>query len=137
MDDGIDGQFEKLERALAEFERESKRALGFIEAMEYKGIHFDVSRRFVIADLSPIVFFHLVERIEADGAEGAVARLHERLRPLLDCHHEWTALKRDDDEAIRQLGRKNVTATVGPHICKRCTAYALSGLLPAVGRTVA
>jgi len=130
MDENLQQHLDSLERALVELERSTKKALGFVSAIEYMGISFDVSRRFVIADLSPLAFFHLVEHIEDDDAMGAVVRLYDRLLPLLSCRHAWTPLKRADDAQVLRLGR------AGALVCRSCTAYALGKDLPAVGRTL-
>ena len=133
MDNDLNKQIEALERAAGDIAQLSKRALGFHSTIEYAGIRFDVSRRFVIADLSPLAFFHLVEHIHNDTPESAVERLYERLLPLLSCRHDWTLLKRSTDDHVRSL---SVSAFSGkqPHTCKRCTAYALGVFLPTVGR---
>ena len=131
MEENLQQHLDSLERALVELERSTKKALGFVCAIEYMGISFDVSRRFVIADLSPLAFFHLVEHIEDDDAMGAVVRLHDRLLPLLTCRHAWTPLKRTDDAQVLRL--RGARALV----CRSCTAYALGGELPVVGRKLA
>jgi hypothetical protein len=132
MADDLSEQLARLERALIEMERASKQALGFISSIHYRGVAFNVSRRFVIADLSPLAFFHLVEHIDADGADAAVMRLHHRLLPLLSCRHQWTELKRHDDAQVRSMARD-----ADPYVCKSCTAYVMKGpgaSLPVVGR---
>lgn len=111
-----------------------QQVLGFSLQREYNGVLFAVSSRFVIADLSPLTFFHLVERIKKDDVEGSILRLYERLAPLLRCRHEWTALRRSSDGHLRNLGTFRVAGVCGPYICTQCTAYALSGVLPIVGR---
>ena len=139
MNDDLREKLEQLERIALETEAASKRALGFTGRIEYKGISFNVSKRFVIADLSPLAFFHLVERNEhlaepnQDGAKAAVARLYDRLLPLLSCRHKWTVLKRSDDDPVRKMGGSREG---GPlvHICMACTAYALGEELPEIGR---
>jgi hypothetical protein len=136
MEEDLRAHLEKLERSVAELERVSKRALGFINTLEYRGIAFNVGKRFVIADLTPLAFFHLVEHIQEDGIEACVVRLYERLAPLLSCRHEWTTLKRQDDERMRAIvGIDKLPGAPGPYICKSCTAYALGAPLPVVGRT--
>lgn len=136
MTDDLRAQLEILERTIADFEKASKLALGFTATIEYRGVSFNVSRRFVIADLSPLAFFHLGENID-DSAEGAIVRLYERLSPLLSCRHQWVVLRRADDEHIRTMSRNNIHGDPRPHICKSCTAYALDGPLPVIGRTLA
>jgi hypothetical protein len=138
--DDLREQLEKLARAVVELEQASKLALGIVRTVEYRGINFNVSRRFVIADLAPLAFFHLVEQIEDDDTVAAVDRLYDRLTPLLSCRHDWTPLRRSDDEPIRIIvtGTDPAAQTgPGPYICKSCTAYALGSPLPAVGRTLA
>ena len=134
---------------MAELKQSSAQALGFVKTVEYEGIFFNVSRRFVIADLSPLAFFHLIEPIEHSsplgqspgalsdvGIQAAVAALHYRLLPLLSCTHEWTALKRADDEHVLGIISPDGLRTgLRPRICKSCTAYALGQALPLVGRT--
>jgi hypothetical protein len=144
MDEELREQLEKLARAVVELEQASKKALGIVQTIEFQGIPFNVSRRFVIADLSPLAFFHLVEHIEDGDAAAAIARLHERLTPLLTCHHEWTPLRRAEDERVRVLVGGTDPAKQGPlkqghgpYICKSCTAYAIAAPLPVVGRTLA
>jgi len=129
MDSELREQLDKLERTAAELEVAAKKALGFVSTLEYMGITFNVSRRFVIADMSPLAFFHLVEHID-DGIESAVVRLYYRLTPLLTCRHQWTPLKRSADEQVRGL------AKAGPQVCSACTAYALGHSLPVVGRSL-
>jgi hypothetical protein len=136
MDD-IEKQLRQLERSLADLQQASKKALGFVNTLEYRGIPFNVSKRFVIADLSPLAFFHLVEHITSD-VSSAVVRLHDRLAPLLTCRHEWLPLKRAEDEHISVIvrGSERSAEAAGPFICKFCTAYALSTSLPVIGRTL-
>jgi hypothetical protein len=131
MEDELHSQLAALERSLAEFEAAAKRTLGFLRTVEYRGIAFNVGRRFVIADLSPLAFMHLVEHIETTP-EDAVVRLYDRLLPLLSCRHHWTPLRRAEDEHMLHLCRSMAKA----HICKVCTAYALEGSLPEVGRGI-
>jgi len=137
-EDDLREQLEKLARAVLELEQASKRALGIVRTLEYEGITFNVSRSFVIADLAPLAFFHLVEHIEDGDTVEAVARLYDRLTPLLSCRHDWTPLRRADDEQIRVIVTGTVPAPAGPgpYICKSCTAYALTHPLPTVGRTL-
>lgn len=139
MEDDLGKQLQKLQTALVELEKASKKALGFISTVDYRGIPFNVSRRFVIADLSPLAFFHLVEYIEGDDVGPAIVRLHERLVPLLACRHDWVVLRRADDEPMRTIvkGTNRKRQGEGPYICKFCTAYALGPSLPAVGRSLA
>ena len=132
MEDDLRVQLEALERSLAEFEASAKRALGYGRSVDFCGITFNLSRRFVMADLSPLAFVHLVERIESTPEE-AVVRLHHRLLPLLSCRHHWTPLQRAADHHMCTMTRSRPD---GPqaHVCKHCTAYALEGALPKVGR---
>ena len=130
-------QMEKLARALEELEQVSKKALGFVHTIEYKGIPFNISRRFVIADLSPLSFFHLLEHIEDEDPAAAIARLYERLNPLLTCRHDWTLLRRAEDERMRVIVGSPAKGSAAPYICKECTAYALGPVLPYIGRTMA
>lgn len=133
MDDELREQIESLERSVAELEQASKRALGFAKTIEFKGIAFNVSRRFVLADLSPLAFFHLVEHID-ESAESAILRLYDRLYPLLTCKHEWTVLRRASDQHIQRMRTETMEVASRAHICKLCTAYALGEPLPVVGR---
>lgn len=137
MMDEFDNQLEKLERTLADLQQASKQALGFVRTVDYQGIPFNVSQRFVIADLSPLAFFHLVEHITDDVAS-AIVRLHDRLHPLLTCQHDWVPLKRAEDDQIRTIvrGTDRVPQPTGPFVCRFCTAYALGSSLPTVGRTL-
>jgi hypothetical protein len=94
---------------------------------------FNISRRFIVADLSPLTFFHLVAHIDEAGPAAAIVCLYEQLAPLLICEHRWAMLRRQSDKHLLGWGRDTA---YGPHICKLCTAYALSGSLPTVGKTV-
>ncbi len=134
MDGDLDEQLDKLERSLAIFKRATDRALGVSGSVEHLGIKFSVSRKFVIADLAPLAFFHLVEHIEGDEVSAAVLRLYDRLGPLLLCRHQWTPLKRASDQKVMNLAVQALEPAKGPHICKCCTAYALGTSLPEVGR---
>ncbi len=143
-DDLLREQLEKLARAVVELEEASKKALGIVRTIEYRGIPFNVSRRFVIADLTPLAFFHLVEHIEDGDAVAAIARLRDRLTPLLTCRHDWTPLRRAEDEQVRVIvlgtdpaKRDPSKRGLGPYICKSCTAYAIASPLPVVGRSLA
>jgi hypothetical protein len=146
MDD-LHEQLDKLQRAIAELDKACKRVLGFVGTIEYMGISFHVSKRFVIADLSPLAYLNLVEHIQEDakdaGTDGAgapadspgdaVTRLYDRLLPLLSCVHQWTPLSRAEDARLLSvaLGKGD---SIRPHICKLCTALALEGTLPETGR---
>ena len=130
-------QLEKLARSLVELEQASRKALGIIHTIEFQGIPFNVSRRFVIADLSPLAFFHLLEHIEDNDPASAIARLYERLNPLLTCRHDWTLLRRAEDERMRVIVSSPARGSASPYICKNCTAYSLGPALPYVGRTLA
>jgi hypothetical protein len=137
MNEDLDKQLDHLERTLADFEIAAKQALGFVRTVRYRDVSFDISRRFVIADLAPLAFFHLVEHIGADGAEMAVIRLYERLMPLLSCRHEWTELRRVTDEHMRNLANDMSGGNSHSYLCKHCTAYAFGGPntpLPVRGR---
>jgi hypothetical protein len=143
MDDESDQHVEDLERSMADLKYASAQVLGFLNTVEYEGITFNVSRRFVIADLSPLAFFHLIEPIEpsfaghADrGVNVAIVALHHRLIPLLSCQHEWTPLKRADDEGVLGImSPEGLRSGLRPRVCKACTAYALGQALPVVGRS--
>jgi hypothetical protein len=136
--DEFDDQLERLARSLDDLQKASKRVLGFINTVEYKGIPFNVSQRFVIADLSPLAFFHLVEHI-TDDVSSAIVRLYDRIGPLLTCRHDWVPLKRVQDEHIRVIvrGTERRAPVSGPYVCRFCTAYTLGEPLPIIGRTVA
>ncbi len=134
MDGDLDEQLERLERSLAVFKSATDRALGVSGSVVHKGITFSVSRRFVIADLAPLAFFHLVEHIEGDEVSAAVVRLYDRLMPLLLCRHQWTPLKRASDHQVISMAVPPIQPAKGPHICRQCTAYALGTSLPVVGR---
>jgi len=135
MDDHLFGQREILERVIADLEEASNPRIGRVKSLEYMGVSFHVSRRFVIADLSPLSFFHLVEHIDA-GPGASILRLYHRLLPLLSCRHQWTTLKRHSDKRILRMRTGSVHDGVHPHICKSCMAYAMAGTLPAVGISV-
>ena len=134
MPGDLEEQLQHLERALGHLRLNAKQAFGFSEKVEYGGVLYDVSRRAVIADLSPLFFSHLIEHIDQDGVGAAVRRLHERLLPLLTCRHRWTALKRASDEQVRGMARTSAGDMCSPHICKICNAYVLGEDLPVVGR---
>ena len=137
VDENIDDHLDALERSVAGFLSTAQQAPGVHGQVEYRGTTFNVTQRFVIADLAPLAFFHLVEHIEAGQVRDAVVRLHERLAPLLLCHHSWTPLKRSSDHRVIGLAVGGTRTAQGPHICKRCTAYALGTALPLVGRELA
>jgi len=130
----LDQQIQHLERALGHLRLTSKQAFGFVDRVEFEGVLFDVSRRAVIADLSPLFFSHLIEHIDSDGIRAAVQRLHERLAPLLVCQHRWTPLKRASDEQVKGMARTGAGDSCTPHICKICNAYVLGLELPVIGR---
>jgi hypothetical protein len=141
MSDDLGEQLERLQQAIADLDKACKRMLGFTDVIEYMSISFNVSPRYVIADLSPIAYLGLVEYVDegdyeaaADPAQKAAVRLYERLIPLLSCVHQWTPLSRAEDLFLRST---TVESTGHPHICKLCTAYAFEGSLPAVGRILA
>ena len=134
MDVDLHEHIEKLERSLAIFKSTAKEAFGFLGEITYNGIKFDVSRRFVMADLSPLAFFHLVEHVDQEDPSAAVERLYYRLLPLLSCRHKWTPLKRASDQQVRSLAGKAAETGPGPYICKNCTAYVLGEVLPVLGR---
>ncbi len=130
-------QLADLERTLLEFEKATKEALGFSRTIRYQGISFDVGSRFVIADLSPLAFFHLVEQIGSDTPEAAIERLYDRLMPLLTCRHQWTMLKREDDKPLHSMAKGLLVKGSDPYVCKACTAYVFGGpgnALPSVGK---
>ncbi len=130
----LEDQLQHLERALGHLRLNAKQAFGFVEKVEFEGVQFDVSRRAVIADLSPLFFSHLIEHIDKDGVGAAVQRLYERLAPLLTCQHSWTPLKRASDEQVRGMARTSAGDVCTPHICKTCNAYVLGLDLPVRGR---
>jgi hypothetical protein len=132
----LEDQIQHLERALGHLRLTSKQAFGFVDKVEYQGVMFDVSRRAVIADLSPLFFSHLIEHIDQDGIGAAVKRLYDRLAPLLVCRHRWTALKRESDEQVRSMARTAAGDVCTPHICKICNAYVLGLQLPVIGRNM-
>ena len=137
MDENVEKHIEALERSVAGFMSAAQEALGVNGQLQYRGTTFNVSKRFVIADLAPLAFFHLVEHIEDGQVSEAVVRLHDRLAPLLLCHHSWTPLKRSSDHQVINMAAQGIEQVQGPHICKRCTAYALGTSLPLVGRELA
>jgi hypothetical protein len=131
-------QAEQHERGTSELHHATAQALGFLKTVEYQGILFNISRRFVIADLSPLAFFHLIEPIDehaSNGITAAIATLYHRLLPLLSCRHDWTHLKRgDDDRFLTIMVGDRLRTGAHPNICRSCTAYALEQSLPVVGR---
>jgi hypothetical protein len=131
LDDLSSDQHHMLRRSIEEAALASDPSIGLVQTVQHQGIFFQVTRRFVIADLAPLTFFHLVEPIHEDPAE-AIFELYDRLAPLLMCRHRWTPLKRQSDGRIRSLG----TASSGAHICKSCMAYALGGKLPVAGNSL-
>ena len=140
MNDPLREQIAQLEQAVEELGRVSRRALGFIATIEYRGTTFHISPRFVIADLQPIAFLRLVEHYDEPGdtPEDAVARLYERVEPLLLCRHDWAPLSRVEDDPIRGVAPEEADGSLaGAYICKICTAYALGTPLPLRGRTFA
>ncbi len=133
MDDELQEKLQLFERAVKDLQQVSRNALGFQSAIEHHGITFNVSRRYVVADLSPLAYFHLVEPIE-ETPQAAVSRLYERIYPLLSCRHQWTELRRESDAHIRSLSTLKFKGFAGPRKCKVCTAFALGAALPAIGR---
>jgi hypothetical protein len=149
-----DDAIRKLERTLAELQQTSNKALGFVNTIEYRGVPFNISQRFVFADLAPLVFFHLIEHI-TDDVTSTIVRLYHRLGPLLLCQHDWVPLKRADDDQVRFIVGGAATSasgtggmapaahddppapSSGPYICRHCTAYILGRPLPAIGRDLA
>jgi hypothetical protein len=137
MDNEMKKNLDGLERTLVEFERATKEALGFSRTIRYKGIPFDVGHRFVIADMSPLAFFHLVEQVGEEGPEAAIERLYDRLMPLLTCRHQWTLLKREADRPLQSMANGLLCKGSHPYVCKACTAYVFGGPgneLPVVGK---
>ncbi len=139
MPDNLRDQLVKLEQAIAELEKVAKLSLGFVERIEYRDVWFDLSKKFVIADMAPLAFFHLVEPIDQDGKDAAIERLYDRLLPLLTCRHQWTVLKRASDKPLLRIGHEWTMRGDGPHVCRQCTAYVLGGTstsLPIIGRNL-
>ena len=134
MDEILREQLEQLERATTELRKAATVALGFTASVQYQGINFNIGRRFVIAEMDPLAFFHLVEHIQEGDLYKAVTRLYERLEPLLLCHHQWTPLKREDDERVLGMGMRDADGVSRVKICRSCTAYALGEDLPEIGR---
>ena len=139
MSDDTQKPLEGLERTLIAFERATKEALGFSRTIRYQGIPFDIGPRFVIADMSPLAFFHLVEQVGEDGPDAAIERLYDRLMPLLTCRHQWTLLKREADKPLQSMAKGLLAKGSEPYVCKACTAYVFGGpgnALPAVGKHI-
>lgn len=139
MDDKFKSRLEELCRAVIDYETLSKRSLGFFETIIYKDILFNVSSDLVIADLSPLAFFNLVEPIDTRGAEAAATRLYERLLPLLSCSHRWIEptvfLGQDGDPIMYELiqGFGHVLVC---EFCTACTIRVPGRDLPVVGRSL-
>ena len=136
MDNEIIKDLERLRESVQELQSYSKRALGFKKTIEYKQILFNVSRRFVIADLSPLAYVDLVQEIGDGAAETAIATLYDRVRPLLECRHEWAPVTGAHGQILQQEHRMSLSGTV-IHACLVCTAYGLQSVeisLPAIGR---
>ncbi len=139
MDDTFDSRLEELCRAVLKYEAWSKKSLGFYETITYKGILFNVSADLVIADLSPLAFFSLVEHIDDAGAEAAAVRLYERILPLLSCRHRWvepTKLMHRDGrptmwDLLKDFGHVSVC-----ELCTACTNRISGESLPVVGRSL-
>jgi hypothetical protein len=130
MDDTFDSRLEELSRAVLEYEALAKKYLGFFKTITYKDILFNVSADLVIADLSPLAFFNLVEHIDAGEAEAAAIRLYERIMPLLFCRHCWVESTKPPDQLLQGFSQVLV--------CDRCTACTnrIPGQgLPVVGRS--
>jgi hypothetical protein len=140
MDEEAKRELGGLERTLVEFERAAKEALGFARTIRYQGIPFDIGSRFVIADMSPLAFFHLLEEIGEDGPQAAIERLYERLMPLLTCRHRWTVLKREADKPLQSMAKGLLARGSDPYVCTACTAYVFGGpdhVLPTTGKMIA
>lgn len=137
MDENLYSRLEELRLAALNVEVLAKKLLGFFATTTYKGIIFNVSSNLVIADLSPLAFFGLVEYIKTDGAQAATVRLYERISPLLLCSHRWI-------EPTIPLDQDGKPIIYGPlpglgHvlICEFCTAWVIQtpgSNLPTVGR---
>ncbi|MBB5059366.1 hypothetical protein HDF16_004089 [Granulicella aggregans] len=133
------GTFRARRRDLTKLQSLSKKAFGFSETITYQDILFNVSPELVIADLSPLAFLNLVERIDSDGEEAAAVRLYERLLPLLSCRHRWIEPTMPLDQPRDLIMYEPLQGFGRVSVCELCTAYAIStpgAHLPAVGRSV-
>ena len=138
---------EDLASACAEVDKVLKQFYGFKGVVQYKGIAFNRVRNFVIADVSPLAFFQLTQRVDATGAEEAIIQLYDRVAPLLSCLHEWRCLENKTKTSMEDLeqGADSCIAMLGAaashhrvYKCRFCTAYVLSSIgdtLPKIGRT--
>jgi len=137
MDNEIISDLERLRESVQEMQNSSRQALGFKKRIEYEQIFFDVSRRFVIADLSPLAYVDMVQEIRDGDVETAIATLYDRVRPLLECRHEWAPLNAGaSGHLLRQEQRMSLSGTI-IHTCGVCTAYGLQSVeisLPVIGR---
>ena len=137
--DKLLARLDDLRRDFTKLQSLSKKALGFSATITYQDIFFDVSPDLVIADLSPLAFLNLVERIDSDGAEAAAVRLYERLLPLLSCRHRWVDSQVDLDQHWKLIRYEPLQGLGRVFVCEFCTAYASStpgANLPAVGRAL-
>jgi hypothetical protein len=137
MNDEPHNDLAELERVIADLERTSEAELGLVHVVEYQSIRFNIGPRFVVADVSPLTFFHLVEHIGSTGSAAAVLRLHDRLMPLLTCTHDWADLKRVTDRHLLSMAKDWLPGGARPHVCRLCTAYAFDDpaqTLPVAGR---
>jgi len=138
MDQDLLARLEELHRAVLRYESIAKQRLGFLETIHYKGVAFDVSSEFVIADLSPLAFFNLVEYIDTHDATGAAARLYERISPLLSCKHRWIEPTMPLDQDGRLITHESLRAFGHVLVCECCTACiakTLGANLPTIGRS--
>jgi len=144
MNSELTRKFDELTNSLLKLQKASKQLLGFTDTIEYRNIVFHVSQRFVIADLSPLAFIDLVQDICVGDAHTAVVQLHDRLKPLLECRHEWHSLNESHDTQPLYHDTQPLYIDAGMSLrgtrisrCALCTACGLDSRhisLPIVGR---
>lgn len=120
---------QSMARTMIDLEPALRSALGFTETIHHRGITFLISERFVIADLRPLAFLGLLEEVEQDVTL-SIGRLYDRILPLLRCQHEWTL----DNHLLKDGLADDTRPMPHSHVCRLCTAYAVSSMLPRVGR---
>jgi hypothetical protein len=133
--ENIDGA-DALSQALLELQKSIKRALGFTEGLHYNGLSFHVSKRFVSADLSPLVYADMTEEIIDGDTQAAIVSLYEHLGPLLGCRHRWLLLDQSPSVSLSSLSSRFASDDTRIYTCTLCTAYGLKSLdhaLPEVG----
>jgi hypothetical protein len=130
---------EELGQSLLKLQKSLTRALGFTQTLEYQGILFRVSEHCLIADLSPIAYVDMAEKIIEGDTAAAVLSFYERLAPLLECRHRWRPLSPTSSPHFSSLSCGVRDGTI-IYVCTLCTGYGHasdSNTLPQIGNRLA